>query len=349
MRAVVYAGAGRVAVDDVPQPRLQDPSDALVRVRVAAICGSDLHLLNGKTPGMREGGVIGHEFVGEMVGAGTDVTKHAEGARVLGSFVIACGECEASNAHRYNFCKRRRGLGLGTLNGDLDGAQAEYVRVPTADLNLKPLAGAFANLSDEQVLFGGDILASAYYCVALAQPSSEDLAVVIGAGPVGLLCAAALRGRAKTVMVLDTDRDRVAFAQRRLGLEALDVHGRSPESTIRERAGRLADISVDAVGAIPALKTAMRCARDGGRVVILGVYGAERYDLSLGMSWIRGLDLRFAGMANVQAHWDAALQAVANRRVDPTLLITHRLPLEQAEQGYALFESRRAMKVLLTP
>jgi 2-desacetyl-2-hydroxyethyl bacteriochlorophyllide A dehydrogenase len=349
VRAVVYAGPGRVEVDDVAEPRVQEASDAVVKVRVAAICGSDLHLLNGKTPGMREGGIIGHEFVGEVVEAGADARRHPEGTRVLGSFLIACGECDACRAARYNFCSSRRALGLGTLTGDLDGAQAEYVRVPNADLNLKALDGAFAGLSDEQALFGGDILASAYYCVALAGPECE-VAVVVGGGPVGLLCAAALRAKTRTVLVLDTDPQRVTFARERLGLAAYIADGRTPESPVRRHAdGRLADVAVDAVGAIPALKTAMRCARDGGRVVVLGVYGAERYDLPLGMSWIRGLDLRFAGMANVQANWDAALRSVANKTIDPTKLITHRLPLDDAPEGYALFESREALKVLLVP
>ncbi len=350
MRALLYAGPRRVRVEDVPEPTVQDPSDAIVKVRVSAICGSDLHLLNGKTPGMREGGVIGHEFVGEVVEAGPECTRHPEGTRVLGSFVIACGECGPCREHRFNFCSRRRALGLGTLTGDLDGAQAEYVRVPTGDLNLKALDGAFAALSDEQALFGGDILATAFYCVGLARPARDDVTVVIGGGPVGLLCAAALKAKAKTVLVLDNDPHRVAFARDHLGLDAFDAEGRSPESTIRDHAdGRLADVAVDAVGAIPALKSAMRCVRDGGTVVVVGVYGAERYDLPLGMSWIRALDLRFAGMANVQASWDAALRAVSNKTIDPTKLITHRLPLDQAEEGYALFECREAMKVLLMP
>ncbi len=350
MRAVVYAGPGRVRVEDVPEPTVQDPSDAVVKVSVSAICGSDLHLLNGKTPGMREGSVIGHEFVGEVIEAGPEVARHPQGTRVLGSFVIACDECGPCRDHRYNFCSRRRALGLGALTGDLDGAQAEYVRVPTADLNLRALDGDFAALSDEQALFGGDILATAFYCVGLARPARDDVAVVIGGGPVGLLCAAALEAKTQTVLVLDNDPQRVAFARDHLGLTALDAEGRSPESTIQDHAdGRLADVAVDAVGAIPALKSAMRCVRDGGAVVVLGVYGAERYDLSLGRSWIRGLDLRFAGMANVQASWDAALLAVSNKTIDPTKLITHRVPLDHAEKGYALFRSREAMKVLLTP
>jgi threonine dehydrogenase-like Zn-dependent dehydrogenase len=350
MKAVVYQGPGRVGVEEVAEPRLQEPSDALVKVGVAAICGSDLHLLNGKTPGMREGGVIGHEFVGEVVATGLGVTRHAEGTRVLGSFLIACGDCPACLAHRYNFCARRRAMGLGTLTGDLDGAQAEYVRVPNADLNLKSLDRAFSSLSDEQVLFGGDILATAFYCVSLAQPDAGEVAVVIGGGPVGLLCAAAMRRRVETVLILDTDPRRVAFARDQLGLMALAGDGESPESTVREHAnGRLADVTVDAVGAIRALRTAMRCVRDGGRVVVLGVYGAERYELPLGMAWVRGLDLHFAGMANVQANWDAALRAVANKTIDPVKLITHRLPLENAPEGYALFEARDAMKVLLRP
>jgi threonine dehydrogenase-like Zn-dependent dehydrogenase len=108
-------------------------------------------------------------------------------------------------------------------------------------------------------------------------------------------------------------------------------------------------VAVDAVGAVPVVKAAMRCVRDGGRVVVLGVYGPERMELSMGMAWVRALDLLFAGMANVQAHWAQALEAVAAGRVDPTAVVTHRLPLERAEEGYRLFESRQAVKVLLRP
>lgn len=351
MRAVVFAGEGQVRVDEVAEPKLQDDKDAIVQVKKTAICGSDLHLLDGKTPGMREGGVIGHEFIGKITELGDKVIKHYEDTRVLGSFLIACGECRHCLARRFNFCVDRRALGLGTLTGDLDGAQAEYVRIPNADLNLRPLAGGFAGLSDEEALFGGDVLATGFYAAALSEIKRDDIVVVIGAGPVGLFCAAAaLRHGPSKVIVLDQDPARVAFARDAMGLDAIDVSTTDPQAEVAGATeGKMADVAMDAVGHVAAVKSAMKCVRDGGRVTVVGVYGGERYELPMGVAWVRGIDLRFAGMANVHAHWDDALLSVAKGDLDPTKAITHRMSLDDAQQGYELFKAREAMKVVMTP
>ena len=350
MRAVVYTN-GKVKVDDVPEPTIQEDGDAIVAVKRTAICASDLHLLDGKTPGMREGSVIGHEFVGQIMQLGKGVSRHHEDTRVLGSFLIACGTCSSCTARRFNHCKERRALGLGTLTGDLDGAQAELVRVPNADVNLRTLSGGLAGLSAEEALFGGDILATGFYAAALAGIERDETVVVIGAGPVGMFCAtAALRHQPKKVMILDTDPSRVKFASEQLGLEAIDVSSTDPQAAIAGATnGEMADVVIEAVGSLEAFKSAMKCARDGGRVTVVGVYGTERYDLPMGKVWIRGLDLRFAGMANVQGHWDDALLTVAKGEFDPTAVITHRMSLDDAEKGYELFASREATKVVLTP
>lgn len=342
MKAVVFAGDGRVVVDEVPDPQLAAGTDAIVRVTKASICASDLHLLDGKTPGMRVGGVIGHEFVGTIAGSGSSALL--DGTRVLGSFLIACGDCSPCNQGRFNHCVNRRALGLGELTGDLDGAQAEYVRVPDAHVNLKPLTGAYAGLSDEAALFGGDVLATGFYAAALAEPEADGVVVIIGAGPIGLLTAAAMPAGAK-VLMLDLDPGRVGFA-RSLGFEAHEATDAPHEIVLRE-AGRAADVAVEAVGALPAFKSAMRCVRDGGRIAVIGVYGTERYELPMGVVWVRGLELRFGGMANVQAHWDDALMKVAKGVVDATRLITHRLPLDEAPRGYELFAAKEAVKVVL--
>jgi threonine dehydrogenase-like Zn-dependent dehydrogenase len=350
MKAVVFAGPGEVRVDEVPEPKIEDPGDAKVAVASSSICGSDMHLLSGKTPGMEPGRVIGHEFVGTITEAGDSVTTHRIGQRVVGSFLIACGECTRCVAKRFNHCVERRALGLGPVAGDLDGAQAEYVRVPHADVNLHALDSSLAGLSDEAALFAGDILGTGFYAAALADLSPGETAVLIGAGPVGLCTAMALRFRegVKTA-VLDSDPGRVAFA-RTLGLDAVDVSQQEAEAAVAERTdSAMADVVIEAVGAVQAFRTAMRCARSGGRVVVVGVYGKERYELPMGVTWVRGLDLRFSGMGNIQAHWDDALAAVALGALDPTRLITHRLALEDAEEGYELFGSRKAMKVVLTP
>ena len=344
MRAVLYRGPGQVSVDDVPEPKILDPGDAVVHVSRTAICGSDLHLLHGKTPGMREGGVIGHEFVGTVTDGPDDLT----GTRVLGSFLIACGTCDFCSTQRFNFCRNRRALGLGALTGDLDGAQAEYVRVPDAALNLKVIP---EGLDDEHALFAGDILATGFYAAHIAEITDTDTVAIFGAGPVGLFTGlAARRHSPRRLLLIDQDPQRVAFARDVYGFEALDTSEMAPESVVAGATeGEMATVAIDAVGVVPAVKSAMKIIRDGGRIAIVGVYGGERYELPMGVAWIRGINLRFSGMANVQAMWDEALTAIAANELDPTKAITHRLSLDDAEEGYRLFESREAMKVVLEP
>ncbi|HZA19472.1 MAG TPA: alcohol dehydrogenase catalytic domain-containing protein [Actinomycetota bacterium] len=336
MRAVVFAGEGQVRVDEVADPAVKGAGDAIVRVEITAICGSDLHVLDGKTPGMRVGGVIGHEFIGVVEDAGEDAGKLV-GRKVLGSFLIACGRCDACRTRRFNHCSEGRALGVGTLFGDLDGAQAEIVRVPDALVNLIPLDG-FAGIADEALMFCGDILATGIHAARVAGVAPGEEVAVFGAGPVGLCCSLAARDAGARVTVVDTDAARVEFARVRLGFDGSDA--------IEDGA---VDIAVDAVGAIPALKAAMRAARDAGRVAVVGVYGAERYELPLGRVWNRELDLRFSGMANVQDCWEQALAAVSSGAIDPAPLVTHKLGLDDAPEGYELFRSREAMKVILRP
>lgn len=347
MRAVVFAGDGRVRIEDVPSPKVREATDAVVEVSLSAICGSDLHLLHGKTPGMRVGGTIGHEFVGTVTEAGSQVAGFQAGDKVLGSFLIACGRCPACRRGWFNHCHNRRALGLGELTGDLDGAQAERVRIPEADVNLLSLDGS---VPDEAALFGGDVLATAYYGADMMEVADGESVAVFGGGPVGLLTAAAVRARGGRPIVLDQDPSRVVFARERLDLDAGDVSEFEPTSIVSEFTdGRMADVAIDAVGAVAAFKTALKCISPGGRVGVIGVYGAERAEISMGQLWIRGVDLRFAGMANVQAYWRAALDDVRAGKIDPTAVITHRLELDDAIEGYELFESRAAMKVTLKP
>ncbi|MBW3595623.1 MAG: alcohol dehydrogenase catalytic domain-containing protein [Actinobacteria bacterium] len=344
MKAVVYGGPGTVRVDDVPEPKIDAPGDAVVKVSRTAICGSDLHLLHGKTPGMRDGGVIGHEFVGVV----TDGPERFVGHRVLGSFLIACGSCDFCSRQKFNFCRNRRALGLGALTGDLDGAQAEYVRVPDAAVNLKPVPDG---LDDEQALFAGDILATGFYAARICEIAPDDIVAIFGAGPVGLFTAlAARRFSPERILLIDQDPERVRFARDVYDFEALDTSEMAPEAVVAGATdGRMATVAVDAVGAVGVVKSAMKVVRDGSRIAVVGVYGSERYELPMGVAWVRGIDLRFSGMANVQATWDEALDAIASDELDPTRAITHRLSLDDAVAGYELFESRQAMKVVLQP
>ena len=344
MRAVVYRGEQDVRVEDVPEPELVAPDDVIVRVAKAAICGSDLHFYNGRVPGVFEGTVVGHEFVGEVVQAGDAVTRFAVGDEVIGSFQIACGSCPPCALGRYNHCDDLGVLGYGIFVGDLAGAQAELVRIPHADLNLHAVPDG---LSQEQALFAGDILTTGFYAAALGEIRAGDTVVVVGAGPVGMFAQAAARsmGAAKVIAV-DMVAARLELAAS-LGAIPLNSAERSPSVALDELAPGGADVVIETVGLPPALITAIDCVRPGGTVSVIGVHTEFEWPLPLGNLFTRNVTLRFGGSCNVQGYWDGALEAVRSGVVDPTVIISHRMPLDEAAEGYRLFEAKQAMKVVL--
>lgn len=346
MRAVVYEDVGRVAVVDVPEPALQEPDDAIVRVRLTAICGSDLHFLHGKAP-LAPGEQIGHEAVGVVEAVGPEVRRVRVGDRVVVSFVIACGACWFCRAGQTQLCEDFRNLGAGIFGGGLGGAQAELLRVPHADVNLLALP---EDLDDERALFLGDVLTTGVYAAGIAGAGPGRVVAVVGAGPVGFFAAQAARARgAETVHVLDVLPDRLALAER-IGAEPIDTRARNPQMAVAAATGdRGADAVIEAVGHPSAFETAIDVVRRGGRVVVVGMYTGETVPVPLGVWWARALDVRFAGICPVHAWWERAMEDVRAGRIDPTPLVSHRLPLEQAALGYDLFASRRATKVLLVP
>jgi len=346
VRAVVLDRVGRVRVAEVAEPAITEPDDAIVRVTLTAICGSDLHFLHGKAP-IDPGDVLGHEAVGVVEAVGDGVEDVAPGDRVVVAFTIACGACWFCTHGQTQLCEHHRTLGAGTFGGNLAGAQAERVRVPAADTNLLPLP---ADLSDERALFVGDILTSGLYAATLAAPEPGAVVAVVGAGPVGYFCAQAARALgAARVFALDREPARLARATA-AGLEALDVGLRHPVTVLAEATdGRGADVVIEAVGSPEAFESAVDVVRRGGRVVVLGVFAGESVPLQLGVFWARALDLRFAGITPVHAHWERALSLVASGAIDPLPIVSHRLPLEDAERGYELFDRREATKVVLVP
>jgi threonine dehydrogenase-like Zn-dependent dehydrogenase len=245
VRAVVYEDVGRVAVADLPDPEVTEPDDAVIRVTVSAICGSDLHFFHGKAP-LDRGEGIGHEAVGVVEQVGPAVERVRPGDRVAVSFVIACGSCWFCKAGQTQLCEDFRNLGAGILGGDLGGAQAELLRVPHADTNLLLLPDA---LDDERALFLGDILTTGVYGAEVADVRPGDTVAVVGAGPVGFFAiqAAVARG-ADRVLALDMLPDRLALAER-AGAEAVDVSSQHPQMALAERTGdRGADVVIEAVG-----------------------------------------------------------------------------------------------------
>jgi threonine dehydrogenase-like Zn-dependent dehydrogenase len=342
MRAVVFAGDGRVELRDVREPAVSHPADAIVRVRLAAICGSDLHFLHGKAP-LEPGDVTGHEAVGVVERVGDAVTRFRPGERVVTAFHVACGRCWFCRNGQTQLCDDWRMLGAGLFGGELPGAQAELVRVPAADVNLLALPD---DVDDEAAVFLGDVLTTAWYGASISEIGGDDVVAVVGAGPVGVLVAqAALARGARTVLSLERLPDRLALAER-MGAIPVDVTTRNATTAVEEVTdGRGADVVVDAVGHPDAFRAAVDVVRRGGRVVVVGMYTGERADLQLGVWWARALDVRFAGICPVHAWWDEALAELRAGRLDPAPLVSHRLALEE----FALFDAGRATKVLLRP
>jgi threonine dehydrogenase-like Zn-dependent dehydrogenase len=345
MRAVVFEAAGRVRVDDVDEPVLLDPTDAVVRVARAGICGSDLHFFHLKAP-VAPGDVMGHEAVGVVEMVGSDVDRFAPGDRVAVAFDIACGTCWFCRRGQTQLCERSAVLGAGAFGGELPGTQAERVRVPWADTNLLAVPDL---IDDDRAVFVGDVLTTAVYASSLAAPRPDDVVAVIGLGPVGSLCVEVLRSDGVRVVALDRDRARLAFAER-AGAIAVHVGDRHPQTALEElTGGRGADVVIDAVGHPDAYRSAISVVRRGGRVIIVGMYAGESVEVQLGVYWARSLEVRFAGLCPVHVWWERAMDLLRSGAVDPLPLVSHRLPLEEAPDGYRLFDRREATKVLLLP
>ncbi len=346
MRAVVYEDVGKVVVTDLPDPTLQEHDDAVVRVTISAICGSDLHFFHGKAP-LDPGESIGHEAVGVVEAVGPGVERFRPGDRVVVAFVIACGTCWFCRAGQTQLCEDFRNLGAGIFGGDLGGAQAELLRVPHADTNLLRIPD---DLQDERALFLGDVLTTGVYGAEVAGAGPGDTVAVVGAGPVGFFAIqAALARGAERVLALDLEPERLALAER-VGAVPVDVAARHAQMAVAELTeDRGADVVIEAVGHPSAFESAIDVVRRGGRVAVVGMYTSESVSVPLGIWWARALDVRFAGICPVHAWWERALEDLVAGRIDPTPIVSHRLPLEDAALGYELFDSRRATKVLLIP
>ncbi|GAC1571220.1 MAG: zinc-dependent alcohol dehydrogenase [Candidatus Dormibacteria bacterium] len=346
MRAVTFEDVGSLRLEDVERPVIEDPGDVLVRVTTSAICGSDLHILHGRIPGMVPGGVLGHEFIGVVDEVGPAVSSVREGDRVLASFIVPCGQCWYCARRAFSRCPDARVFGYGSFFGDLGGGQAEYVRIPNAELCARPLD---RGMSDEQALFAGDIFTTAYDGAVNAEIQPGDSVVVQGCGPVGLMAIQAVRAFAPGVVyAVDNVAARLQVAERfgAVPVNASDVH---VPTFIQEQTGeRGCDVLLECVGALPALTQAIDTVRPGGRIMVIGVYSEPEYELPISLVFVKGLDLRFGGTANIVGRWDEAMKLIASGEVDPAAIISHRLPLDRAVEGYELFESREALKVILT-
>jgi 2-desacetyl-2-hydroxyethyl bacteriochlorophyllide A dehydrogenase len=344
VKAVTFQAPGEVRVDEVPDPELTGSDEAIVRVEATGVCGSDLHIYHGRVA-IEPGFVIGHEYVGTVVAVGDDVSAVAEGDRVLGTYCTACGECFFCRRGDFHKCDRGRVFGHGEVLGSLQGAQAELVLVPNADLTLRRIP---EGMSDDVALFAGDVMGTGYHAVVETGVEPGSSVAVLGLGPVGL-CAvqAAFAEGAAQVIAIDTVDDRLAMAES-FGASAVHLTEQDPRAAVKEATGgRGVDATIDAVGHPDALDLACRLTRKAGTVSVTGVY-AERTEVHMGVVWIKALTLK-TGHANVIKHLDPVLERLTSGALDPSPLVTHHMSLDEAPQAYETYDRREALKIVLRP
>jgi threonine dehydrogenase-like Zn-dependent dehydrogenase len=391
MKANCWMGVHRVEVRDVPDPKILNDRDAIVRITSTAICGSDLHLFDGYIPTMEKDDVLGHEFMGEVVEVGKAVGNLKVGDRVVVPFPIACGKCLACDRQLYSLCENSNPnagmaekawgsstagiFGYSHMAGGYAGGQAEYARVPFADVG--PIVIEDDSLSDEQVLFLSDIFPTGYMGAELCDIRPGDTVAVWGAGPVGLFAAASagLLG-AGQVVVIDRFPYRLEMAAEKTGAETLNYEEVDVREALRDlTAGRGPEACIDAVGMeahhgsgpihaydkvkqglrmeterAHALRQAITSCGNGGTVSVMGVYGGLVDKFPIGSVMNRSLTIK-AGQCHVHRYMRPLLERISNGEIDPTFVVTHRMPLAEAPRGYDIFKRKLddCMKVVLQP
>jgi alcohol dehydrogenase len=345
MKALVFHGPGQRTWETVPDPSLQDPTDAIVRVDTSTICGTDLHILKGDVPAVEPGRTLGHEAVGTVVEAGDAVTTLEPGDRVLVSCITSCGRCRFCKEGRYGLCTGGGGWIFGHL---IDGLQAEYARVPFADTSVYRLP---ADLTDEQVVFLADILPTAYEVGVLAgRVEPGDTVAIVGAGPIGL--AAVMTAKLLTpgrIVVIDLADARLEKA-REFGADVTINNGRTDAAAevMELTEGLGADVAIEAVGVPETFELCTELIRPGGRVANVGVHGHPA-TLHLERLWIRDVTIT-TGLVDTFTI-PKLLRLIAEGRLDPTPFATHRFELEEMTEAYDTFSdaaATNALKVVLS-
>ena len=392
MRATVWSGRNTVQVENVPDPTILNDRDAIVKITSTAICGSDLHLYDGYIPTMKKGDILGHEFMGEIVDVGRAVSTLQVGDRVVVPFPIACGNCWACRHELYAACENSNpnaGLaekifghpaagifGYSHLTGGYAGGQAEYARVPFADVGPIKIED---DLTDEQVLFLSDIFPTGYMGAEFCEIGGGEVIAVFGAGPVGQFAiASAVMLGAERVIAIDHVAYRLEMARNRAG--ATDTINLEADADVVEQlkeltGGRGPDAVIDAVGMEgeyghgalkaaerlkqatrsetdrgPALRDAILACRPGGIVSIIGVYGGLMDKVPMGALMNKGLSIK-TGQCHVQRYMKPLLDHIRAGNIDPTFVVTHRLGLDEAANGYETFKHKEdeCVKVVLRP
>lgn len=343
MRAIVFAGQGKVRLDTVPDPAVVEPHDAIVRVQQAAVCGTDVHVVTH--PGhLPAGSVLGHEFVGDVIETGPGVHAIAVGDRVAGTDYTACGHCWWCRRGDHWHCPERQFFGTGTAFGPaLPGTQAELVRVPHADVTLHRLP---ASVPPEAGVFLGDVLATGYAAIQRADLRPGGTVAIVGGGPVGQLASlvAQVCGAGPVVVVEPVaSRRRVAGGN---GAVAADPDG-AADVVHRLSDGRGADAVIDAVGGAAGLDTSMKLVRRRGTVVSVGVHADEHWPLPVARTFAGELTLRFA-VGNLTRDADELIALVTSGAVDPTVVISKVVRLDEVPDAYVQMADRVTLKTLVT-
>ncbi len=390
MKAVCWYGKHDMRVMDVPDPKILNDRDAIIKVTTTAICGSDLHLYNGYIPTMEEGDILGHEFMGEVVEVGKDVKNLQKGDRVVVPFTIACGNCFFCQRDLWSACDNSNptpeiaetlygysgsGLfGYSHMMGGFAGGQAEYVRVPFADVGPLKIPDS---LEDEQVLFLSDIFPTGYMAAENCDIHAGDTVAVWGCGPVGQFAIkSAFMLGAEKVIAIDHIPARLAEAEREnenlttINFDDVEVYsklkdltgGRGPDSCIDavglESHGTSPDAILDRVKAAVylatdrphALRQAIFCCRKGGTVSVPGVYGGFLDKFPMGAAFGKGLTFKM-GQTNMHKYMPKLLSAIEEGKIDPTFVISHRLKLSEAPMAYDKFNTDKDVwrKIVLKP
>ncbi|MBK9749529.1 MAG: glutathione-dependent formaldehyde dehydrogenase [Chloroflexi bacterium] len=389
MKAVSWQGRQSVQVDTVPDPQILNDRDAIVKITSTAICGSDLHLYNGFVPGMIKGDILGHEFMGEVVEVGRGVGNLKVGDRVVVPFPIACGNCTACQAEAYSLCENSNPnawmvepiwghatagfFGYSHLAGGYAGGQAEFARVPFADVG--PLKVP-SNLTDEQVLFLSDIFPTGYMGAEMCNIQRGDVIAVWGAGPVGQFAAkSALMLGAERVIVIDRFEDRLRMAREKVGAETINYEQTNVLEALKElTGGRGPDSVIDAVGMEAhghgplyaydkvaqttkmttdrpvALREAILACKNGGTVSVIGVYSGIIDKCPMGAVMNRSLTIK-TGQTHVHRYMRPLLDRIERGEIDPSFVVTHTMRLDDAALGYDKFLNKEdgCVKVVLKP
>jgi threonine dehydrogenase-like Zn-dependent dehydrogenase len=349
MRAVIYGGVGRIAVETVADPAIQDEDDVIVRVTAASICGTDVRFYWGTMNTMIPvvpGDPLGHEFVGVIEEVGRAVHHLRKGQRVVSPFAVHCGTCFYCENDLLTACENLQAFGLSKAWGALGGGQAEYVRVPAADRTLLPLDD---RVSDEQATVLPDVMSGVF--AGMEFLSGREIVAVVGCGPTGLaaVMCARLRGALK-VLAIDHRPDRLARAAS-CGAIPINFDEQDPLEAVREHTGgRGVDVAADAVGKPGTIQKTCTLVRRYGSVVLLGYIDPTEH-CAIGELGLAHIAIRPALVPPTRKYQHRVMRLIAERRLDPSVILTHTLPLDEAPRAYQMMADRidGAVKIVLRP